>query len=683
MTDAYIPEKETKCQTNVIPDSNLTAITDSLTSAVEDRIELENSNYLPEANEIKFEAQRRSLENASVPKLCGVLTYATAYRKPCNCAKSHCLKLYCECFARGAACEGCNCSNCMNNSAHEDERHRAIKLTLERNPLAFHPKIGEGDRKHSKGCNCKRSGCLKNYCECYEAKISCSDLCRCQGCRNFDNGCQQRASSQMQPGNGSRQKNSFLSKKSTLFYSQAGNHGGYREDYIKLPHANQAFGHRPDMVSGELPYEYSYGDILIPTGFLSPEVVEATCSCMLAQLEDAKEKSSSPTIQERIVLEEFGRCLEQILESAAKVQPVPVYPGTLHLPPFEVVSNPDFITVLPNTQNSSLQAVTATENEHAGQFSYQCTPMVNPSNMHYPPNAYESVDLDISGYPDQLAGGCSEPIVYNGPADCSQGDTQTIGLETAGRCFSLSQQLQHNCLPERCTSVYDGLGEPVDQCIPLSGVQFAHNSVNRQMGPGTQSRQPQFAPASDVLSENVPPNIGMQSLMAELRSPHASKLGLFNSVLTSNGMNRRPNNECYQLKQEGLLGGRPPDGAENLTENLSAIEEDEEANTATAALLNASDHYEQTQYAMSSEMDLNTMNENGSEMTVCLNQTSDPTRIRVLNPLELSPSSQRRFRTHLQMASDGCSQSTPTQPEDEMRSESEMILKPEVGFYDL
>ncbi|EPY76947.1 protein lin-54 isoform 1-like protein [Camelus ferus] len=44
---------------------------------------------------------------------------------------------------------------------------------LDRNPEAFKPKIGKGkegesDRRHSKGCNCKRSGCLKNYCECYE-----------------------------------------------------------------------------------------------------------------------------------------------------------------------------------------------------------------------------------------------------------------------------------------------------------------------------------------------------------------------------------------------------------------------------------------------------------------------------------------------------------------------------------
>ncbi|KAG2466916.1 SC31A protein, partial [Polypterus senegalus] len=62
---------------------------------------------------------------------------------------------------------------------------------LDRNPEAFKPKIGKGkegesDRRHSKGCNCKRSGCLKNYCECYEAKIMCSSICKCIGCKNFE-----------------------------------------------------------------------------------------------------------------------------------------------------------------------------------------------------------------------------------------------------------------------------------------------------------------------------------------------------------------------------------------------------------------------------------------------------------------------------------------------------------------
>ncbi len=54
------------------------------------------------------------------------------------------------------------------------------------------PKIGKAKdkdqqslRRHTKGCNCKISGCLKNYCECYEAKISCSSNCKCLGMNIF------------------------------------------------------------------------------------------------------------------------------------------------------------------------------------------------------------------------------------------------------------------------------------------------------------------------------------------------------------------------------------------------------------------------------------------------------------------------------------------------------------------
>lgn len=61
---------------------------------------------------------------------------------------------------------------------------------LDRNPQAFRPKIksfvGQAERHHTKGCNCKRSGCLKNYCECFEARIACSQNCKCVGCRNMD-----------------------------------------------------------------------------------------------------------------------------------------------------------------------------------------------------------------------------------------------------------------------------------------------------------------------------------------------------------------------------------------------------------------------------------------------------------------------------------------------------------------
>lgn len=35
-------------------------------------------------------------------------------RNPCNCKKSKCLKLYCECFASELFCDGCNCNECRN-----------------------------------------------------------------------------------------------------------------------------------------------------------------------------------------------------------------------------------------------------------------------------------------------------------------------------------------------------------------------------------------------------------------------------------------------------------------------------------------------------------------------------------------------------------------------------------------
>ncbi|KAL0871368.1 hypothetical protein ABMA27_005103 [Loxostege sticticalis] len=200
-------------------------------------------------------------------------------RRACNCTKSQCLKLYCDCFANGEFCNRCNCNNCYNNLNYEELRQKAIRACLERNPNAFRPKIGKTKaggpeiiRRHNKGCNCKRSGCLKNYCECYEAKIACTAMCKCFGCRNVEETLHRR-----------------------------------RRD---LPHPL----YRPPPLA----------DLKQPCSFMTTEVIEAVCQCLLAASVEGEGNQALATGDGdpvRLVLDEFSRCLQDIISASHHAAP--------------------------------------------------------------------------------------------------------------------------------------------------------------------------------------------------------------------------------------------------------------------------------------------------------------------------------------------------------------------------
>ncbi|XP_075253366.1 protein lin-54 homolog [Convolutriloba macropyga] len=212
-------------------------------------------------------------------------------KKSCSCARSLCLKLYCECFANGEFCFSCNCTNCYNTLENDFERNEAIRAILNRNPNAFHPKVGKvtfsEEKSHYKGCNCKKTNCIKNYCECYEAKILCTNLCKCVDCFN----CQERA--------GLRSVGDVTALR-ILKEGTIRDMAFYRSDFFDK----------------------------LPFTLMTQEVIEAIVQCLIAQAESSATAAMSQEETERLLMQEFGQCTNQIIENAPSFKPTSSLSGT-------------------------------------------------------------------------------------------------------------------------------------------------------------------------------------------------------------------------------------------------------------------------------------------------------------------------------------------------------------------
>ena len=96
------------------------------------------------------------------------------YGYKCSCSKTQCNRKYCECFNSGNYCIDCNCKNCNNKPPINSYTNK-------------HPTDDSSKNKKEKIiCTCTKSGCNKNYCECFKNGQKCSSLCRCISCENND-----------------------------------------------------------------------------------------------------------------------------------------------------------------------------------------------------------------------------------------------------------------------------------------------------------------------------------------------------------------------------------------------------------------------------------------------------------------------------------------------------------------
>ena len=92
----------------------------------------------------------------------------------CSCSKTQCNRKYCECYNSGNYCFECNCKNCKNQPPENTYSNKRPK----ENVLKM--------KKSKEICTCTKSGCNKNYCECFKSGNKCTSSCRCIDCENTE-----------------------------------------------------------------------------------------------------------------------------------------------------------------------------------------------------------------------------------------------------------------------------------------------------------------------------------------------------------------------------------------------------------------------------------------------------------------------------------------------------------------
>lgn len=103
----------------------------------------------------------------------------------CCCAKTKCVKMYCECFRNHTHCSvNCGCTkDCLNNKRKQRLRKGLVPSLKSFGPIDTINKLSSS--KEERGCTCKKSSCLKKYCDCFMFGVKCSEKCSCLRCGNM------------------------------------------------------------------------------------------------------------------------------------------------------------------------------------------------------------------------------------------------------------------------------------------------------------------------------------------------------------------------------------------------------------------------------------------------------------------------------------------------------------------
>ena len=136
------------------------------------------NNYQPnKSSDVYIGSRKMECSNKKIKK--GKKTFS------CNCKNSRCMKLYCECSRNKVKCSpSCGCIGCLNNVDYINNKINEPNTDdnkLMNKTKSTRESINTGEFR---GCKCRKSGCLKKYCECFTREVQCGNFCECSNCQN-------------------------------------------------------------------------------------------------------------------------------------------------------------------------------------------------------------------------------------------------------------------------------------------------------------------------------------------------------------------------------------------------------------------------------------------------------------------------------------------------------------------